>query len=191
MFIIEVAEIVMTSTMMIHRGPCVPNMTGTTRLVGNGQRIKVPQSNKIGERLLHIRIEVAVTAGNQMTDGGRMIGGIITIILIMTTTTTTTITAVVITESFNSETMVGTLVETGNLGCRILKRSHSRMNGLGSLGPDGKRVAPTKGADIIAIAITGTRIKTKKISKKIVFGWRRREIRSGRESSAEMTMTMT
>lgn len=189
MFIIEVAEIVMISTMMIHRGPCVLNMTGTTRLVGNGRRTKVLQSNTIGERLLHIRIEVAVTAGNQMTDGGRMIGGIITIILIMTTTTTTT--AVVIIESFNSETMVGTLAETGNLGCRILKRSHPRMNGLGSLGPDGKRVAPTKGASIIAIAITGTRIKTRKISIKIVSGWRRREIRSGRESSAEMTMTMT
>jgi hypothetical protein len=190
MFTIVVAEIVMTSTMMIHRGPCVLNMTGTTRLVGNGPRTKVPQSNKIGERLLHIRIEVAVTAGNQMTDGGRMIGEIITI-LVMTTTTTTTTTAVVIIESFSSETMVGTLAGTGNLGCRMLKRSHPRMNGLGSLGPDGKRVAPTKVAGIIAIAITGTRIKTRKIRIKIVFGWRRREIRSGRESSAETTMTMT
>jgi hypothetical protein len=188
MFIIVVAEIVTTSTMMIHRGPCVLNMIGAIKLVGNGQRTKLLRSNKIGERLLHIRIEVAATAGNRMTDGGRRIEGIIIIILIMTTTTTT---AVVIIESFNSETMVGTLAETGNLGRRMCKRNHPGMNGLGSLVPDGKRVAPTKGASIIATAITETRIKTRKIRIKIVFGWRRREIRSGKESSAEMTMTMT
>ncbi|KAG1866585.1 hypothetical protein DFJ58DRAFT_141402 [Suillus subalutaceus] len=187
MFIIVVAEMVTTSTMMIHRGPCVLNMIGASR-VGIGQPTKVLRSNKIGERLLHIRIEVAAMAGNRTTDGGRMIGEII-IILIMTTTTTTT--AVAIIESFNSETMVGTLAETGNLGRRMCKRNHPRMNGLGSLVPDGKRVAPTKGASTIAIAITETRIKTRKIRIKIVFGWRRREIKSERESSAEMTMTMT
>lgn len=187
MFIIVVAEIVMTSTKMIHRGPCVLNMIGATRLVGIGQPTKVLRNNKIGERLLHIRIEVAAMAGNRTTDGGRTIGGIIIIILIMTTT----ITAVVIIESFISETMVGTLAETDNLGRRMCRRNHPRTNGLGSLVPDGKRVAPTKGASIIAIAITETRIKTRKIRIKIVFGWRRREIKSGRESSAGMTMTMT
>lgn len=187
MSIIVVAEIVTTSTMMIHRGPCVLNTIGTTR-VGNGQPTKVLRNNKIGEHLLHIRIEVAATAGNRTTDGGRMIGGTIIIILIMTAITTT---AVVIIENFNSETMVGTLAETGNLGRRMCRRNHPKMTGLGSLVPDGKRVAPTKGASTIAIAITETRIKTRKIRIKIVFGWRRREIKSGRGSSVEMTMTMT
>lgn len=188
MFIIVVAEIVTTSTMMIHRGPCVLIMTGTTKVAGNGQRSKVLQSNKIGERLLPIRIEVAATGGNRTTDGGRMIGGIIIIILLMTTIITT---AVVIIESFSSETMAGTLAETGNLERRMSRRSHPRMNGLGSLVPDGKHVALTKGASIIAIAITETRTKTRKIRIKIVFGWRRRGIKSEKESSGDMTMMMT
>jgi hypothetical protein len=186
MLTIVVAEIVMTSTTTI-RGPCILNMTCATRILGIGQRgtlTKALQSHKIGELLLRILIEAAAMAGSPTTGGeaSLMNGGVITLTPTMTT-------AVVIIASF-SETMAGRLVKIGNnIGSRICRMIHPPgMNGLGSRVLDGKR-AESHGTRTRTIAITGTRIKARKIRIRIVIGWRRSGTQVGKESSGTTTTT--
>jgi hypothetical protein len=126
-------------------------------------------------------------AGNPTIDGGTRptSGGVVTLTPIMTTNPT----AVVIIASF-SKIMVGRLGKIGNIGsriCRVIRPA--RMNDLGNQVLDGKRVE-SNGTIAIAIAITGTRIKARKIRTKIVIGWRRRKTVIGREST-DTTMTTT
>jgi hypothetical protein len=126
-------------------------------------------------------------AGNLTIDGGTRptSGGVVTLTPIMTTNPT----AVVIIASF-SKIMVGRLGKIGNIGsriCRVIRPA--RMSDLGNQVLDGKRVE-SNGTIAIAIAITGTRIKARKIRTKIVIGWRRRKTVIGREST-DTTMTTT
>jgi len=185
MFTIVVAEIVTTFATMI-RGLCILKMTGTTSLTRNGQRgtsIKALQSRKIGALLHRTPIEVAAMAGSRTTDGGaKLMNEGLTLALVMTVTTT----AVVIIASF-SETMVGSPVKASNIGSRMFRMIHpARMNVLGSQVLDGK---PVESNGTIAIATTGTRIKTRKIRIKTVFGWRKRETVLGRERFSTTTTT--